>query len=256
VWFIEINTNPSISYQNEWHEKMVDVMVRALCHWLHGHVLTHEWLLLVQIDQLFDLVVDPVFPGSVSSNSDRPPTILSGHYIPTQPRANVPRDGVTALDSYEEFAAGQPNVSPVAVDAPASSETDPADTPDPVPAIWASLKPGWQLLMNVYKHRAKGELPWVAQPSQSIHSKAGRAILSPSPVPMLDVLGGGNTSLRQSRTLERSARPSTADASSPLREALEAFPLNPGSTLQTLVETMTPSRLWPIVVWFCGCVWR
>lgn len=32
VWFIEINTNPSISYQNDWHEKMVDVMVCLKCN--------------------------------------------------------------------------------------------------------------------------------------------------------------------------------------------------------------------------------
>ncbi len=27
--FIEVNTNPSLSYQNDWHENMVDVMVRG-----------------------------------------------------------------------------------------------------------------------------------------------------------------------------------------------------------------------------------
>jgi len=29
VWFLEANTNPAVMYQNEWHEHLVDDMVRA-----------------------------------------------------------------------------------------------------------------------------------------------------------------------------------------------------------------------------------
>ena len=45
-----------------------------------------------------------------------------------------------------------------------------AATEQPVP-IWKGLSPGFQLLMNVFRHRSKGDLPW-AVPSGS--SSAGR----------------------------------------------------------------------------------
>lgn len=35
-WLIEVNTNPSLTYQNRWHKKLVDQMVRLLNVSLHS----------------------------------------------------------------------------------------------------------------------------------------------------------------------------------------------------------------------------
>ncbi len=63
VRFIEINTNPSISYQNAWHEGMVDTM----------------------LEHMFQLIVDPVFPGAGKA----PAVLVSPDLIPMTQHATA-----------------------------------------------------------------------------------------------------------------------------------------------------------------------
>lgn len=82
VWLIEVNTNPSLTYQNAWHKRQVDVMV----------------------DRLVTIVADPWFPAVSALDADAAATPTRKAAAVASKAAAAGAGSAAAADSSDEDA--------------------------------------------------------------------------------------------------------------------------------------------------------
>lgn len=189
VTFIEVNTNPSLTYQSAFHEKLVDDMV----------------------DDMLRVALDPVFPEHPPPPPRRP-SLPSG-LLPPAPTAVPPAAAARSAAGVEpdDGTPGRATASATVAGTEVTRDNSAGAAAAPEPAS----RQGWQLVYNVYTQRPKGTPFRSSAPRHKhrhVRAQSPKAAAGPSPaVPD----GAAAVSVPQSLPLSPSPPPASSVSVTP-----------------------------------------